>query len=177
MTIEEFVQLPDPPDGSQLELVKGEVVTIPAPKQRHGYVCALVASVLMQFVRPRKLGWVLSNDTGIAIERDPDSLRSVDVAFWSKERQPEAPADRYADNPPDLAVEVLSPTDSRRMIREKVRQYIDCGVRLVWLVDPEARTVTVYNGTLRGIEYDEVDTLDDGDVLPGFTCVVRDLME
>ena len=70
---------------------------------------------------------------------------------------------------------MLSPDDRRAAVRDKIREYVTAGVRLVWLVDPETRTVLVYRGSLRGTEYDEADTLDGGDVLPEFTCQVADL--
>jgi len=62
-------------------------------------------------------------------------------------------------------------------MRRKVREYIASGVRLVWVVDPETKTVMVYSGSMQGVEHDETDTLDGGDVLPGFTCKVADLFE
>ena len=101
-------------------------------------------------------------------------MRGPDVAFWSITRQPALPAD-YFEIPPDIAVEVLSPDDRRKDVREKVKDYLTHGVRLVWLVDPETRTVTIYQGSLRGTELDESDTLTGGDVLPDFSCKVADL--
>ena len=79
--------------------------------------------------------------------------------------------------PPDIAVEVLSPGDRRKNVREKIKDYVKNDVKLVWLVDPDTRTVTVYQGSLRGSELDEADTLTGGDVLPGFTCLVSDLFD
>ena len=95
------------------------------------------------------------------------------MGFWSIERQPTRPKG-YLEIPPDIAVEVLSPSDNRKAMRGKVREYVAAGVRLVWVVDPEDKTVMVYSGTMRGVEYDEADTLDGGEVLPGFTCKVAD---
>lgn len=71
-------------------------------------------------------------------------------------------------------MEVRSPGDRPGRLRKKVQKYLDSGVPLVWVVDPEARTVMVYQGTNRGVEYDENDTLDGGEVLPGFTCKVAE---
>lgn len=174
MTIEEFAKLPDPPNGSRLELVRGEVVVMPPPKGKHGVSCSAVARELGVHAKRTNSGWVTSNDTGVVLERGPDTLRGPDVAFWSIARQPTVP-DGYFDIPPDLAVEVLSPGDRRGDVRAKIKDYLFYGVKLVWLVDPEARTVTVYSGALRGTEYDESDTIDGGDVLPGFSCKVAEL--
>jgi Uma2 family endonuclease len=174
VTIAEFERIPDPADGSKLELVRGEVVVMPPPKGKHGICCSEIAWVLKNFVKPKKLGWVTTNDTGVVLERGPDTVRGPDVAFWSIARQPEMP-EGYFQIPPDIAVEVLSPDDRRKDVRAKIKEYLFYSVPLVWLVDPETRTVTVYRGTMRGIELDEGDTLDGGDVLPGFSCKVADL--
>lgn len=174
VTAEEFEQMPDPADGSRLELVRGEVVVMPPPKGKHGIVCSEVAWVLKNFVKPNKLGWVTTNDTGVVLEKEPDTVRGPDVAFWSITRQPEQP-EGYFLIPPDLAVEVQSPNDRRKDLRAKIKDYLFYSVPLVWLIDPETRTVTVYQGSMRGTELDEGDTLDGGGVLPGFACKVADL--
>jgi Uma2 family endonuclease len=177
VTIAEFERMPDPPDGSKLELVRGEIVVMPPPKGKHGIICQRIARFLGNHVEPAKLGWVTSNDSGVILERGPDTLVGPDVAFWSITRQPAAP-EGYFEIPPDLAVEVLSPDDRRKAVRNQIKSYLTNSVRLVWLVDPETRTVIVCaKGTPRGVEYDEADTLDGGDVLPGFTCKVADVFE
>jgi Uma2 family endonuclease len=81
----------------------------------------------------------------------------------------------YFEIPPDLAIEVLSPNDRRTDVRAKIKDYVFHSVPLVWLADPETKTVMVYRGSMRGTELDESDTLDGGDVLPGFSCKVADL--
>jgi Uma2 family endonuclease len=174
VSADEFARMPDPADGSRLELVRGEIVEMPPPKGKHGIVCSEVAWVLKNFVKPKKLGWVTTNDTGVILEKEPDTVRGPDVAFWSIARQPQQP-EGYFLIPPDLAVEVQSPDDRRKDLRAKIKEYLFYSVPLIWLVDPETRTVTVYRGTMRGTELDETDALDGGDVLPGFSCKVADL--
>lgn len=174
ITAAEFALMADPPDGSKMELVRGEVELMPPPKGRHGIVCGNVALLVGHHVKQKKLGWVTCNDAGVVLERDPDTVRGPDVAFWAISRQPEIPDD-YFEIPPDLAVEVLSPDDRRARVRDKIREYLSNGVKVVWLVDPEARSVTVYAGSMRGIEHDGQDELVGGDVLPGFSCQVADL--
>jgi Uma2 family endonuclease len=95
---------------------------------------------------------------------------------WSFTASPAShtPPTDYFEIAPDLAVEVLSPHARRSAVRAKIAEYVAAGVRLVWLVDPEARTVLEYRGSLRGTEYDEADTLTGHDVLPEFTCRVAD---
>jgi len=114
-------------------------------------------------------------ESGVILERDPDTVSGPDVSFYSIARHPEPP-DQYFEIPPDLAVEVLSSDDRRPKVREKIREYILKGVKLIWLVDPESKTVTVYSGSLRGTEFDESETLDGGEVLPGFSCVIAELL-
>ena len=173
MTVEEFSKLPDPDDGSRLELVRGVVLALPSSQAKHGLCCSRVGRKLGNYVDDNKRGWVASNDTGVVLERGSDTLRGPDVAFWSIERQPSEP-DGYFEIPPDIAVEVVSPSDRKKDIRAKIKEYVFFGVRLIWLVDPDARTVTVYAGSLRGTELDESDTLDGGDVLSGFSCKLAD---
>jgi Uma2 family endonuclease len=176
ITAEEFGRRPEPADGSLDELVAGRVVIVGSrPKALHGIVCSCVGSALGEFVGKRRLGWV-SGRAGVILRRNPDTVRGPDVSFYSITRQPNPPED-YFEIPPDLAVEVLSPDDRRGRVRDKIREYVAAGVPLVWLVDPETRTVLEYRGSLRGTEYDEADTLDGGDVLPGFTCRVADFFQ
>lgn len=81
ITAEEFAKLPDPPDGSRLELVRGEVISMPPPKAKHCIICQRVGRFLGNHVEPAKLGWVTTNDTGVRLERGPDTVRVPDVAF------------------------------------------------------------------------------------------------
>ena len=74
MTVEEFILLPDPVDGSQLELIDGEVVIMPSPKGIHGYYCSKFDRLIGNFVEAHGLGWVVSNDTGVILSRNPDTL-------------------------------------------------------------------------------------------------------
>jgi Uma2 family endonuclease len=175
ITAEEFAQMPDPPDGSQQELVKGVIVTMPPPKARHGVCCSKADFRLRHYAEANNSGHVFSNDTGWIVERDPDTVRGPDVAYWSKERLPEIP-NSYLDVPPDLAVEVVSPGDHYSRVQNKVRQYLRCGVRLVWVVDPEDRSVTVYRSQQEGKILGENDILSGEDVLPNFSCKVSDLL-
>jgi Uma2 family endonuclease len=172
MTAEEFMDLPAPADGSKQELVRGEIVTMPPTKQPHGFAQIRIGWLLMNVVEPNRLGWV-GSESGTITERDPDTVRGPDVYFFSIERMPERPTG-YADIAPDLVVEIRSPSDRSATIREKVREYLAAGTRLVWVVDPETRTVMVYAGNMRGLELDESETITGGEVLPTFTCKVAD---
>jgi len=175
LTIEEFARLPEPTDGSREELRRGGVMTMPPPQSRHGLIQLQIGFLLKSVIAPKKLGWVMT-ETGVVIERDPDSLFGSDVVYWSIKRVPERP-ERYIELPPDLVVEILSPEDRKAKMREKIKEYLKSGVELAWLVDPETRMVTVYAGTMRGIELDEDETITGGNVLPEFSCKVAQFFE
>jgi Uma2 family endonuclease len=173
MTAEEFTAMED--DGNRYELVRGELIEMSRPSGEHGQIQFQIAWLLKNLVTPNKLGWV-GGESGIVTERDPDTVRGPDVYFYSIARLAKPPKG-FIELPPDLVVEVISPSDTRPAMRKKVREYIAGGVRLVWVVDPETRTVSAYAGSMRGTEYDEADTLDGGDVLPEFHCKVADFFE
>ncbi len=175
MTAEAFARLPEPADGSRQELVRGVVVVMPPPGFRHGVIQLRVGSLLEQHVRPRRLGRV-TVEAGLVTEHDPDTVRGPDVAYWSAGRLPldQVPAS-YPAVAADLCVEVLSPNDTHGAVQEKVREYLDRGVRLIWVVDPAGRTVTAYRSRQDIHILEEADTLTGGDVLPDFRCPVGEL--
>jgi Uma2 family endonuclease len=175
LTAEEFYLLPDPDDGSQQELVRGEVVGIPPPGGMHGVSCSKAARRIGNFVEEHDRGTVTSNHTGFITERAPDSVRGPDVAYWSKERLPVVPLG-YIDVAADLLVEVLSPGNTWKKIREKLREYFAKGVRMVWIISPEDRTLSIYRTLDEARLLHETATVTGEDVLPGFTCRVADLL-
>lgn len=177
VTAEEFFLMPDPPDGSKQELVKGVVVTMPRPGFRHGHCQIRVGSIIDAFVRSKQIGRV-TVESGCRTDRDPDSVRGPDIAFWSIERLPLSDTPNgYPDQPADLCVEIRSPSDRMSELRKKVREYLENGVRMVWLVEPEDQTVSIFRqpGEARTISEDAV--LDGEDVLPGFSCRVAEFFE
>jgi Uma2 family endonuclease len=175
ISAEEFARMPDPADGSQQELVRGEVVTMPPPKGLHGVCCVKATLRLGNFVEANRRGTVCSNDTGFITERDPDTVRGLDVGYWSYERLPRV-TDAYIEVAPDLAVEVLSSSNRPGQIREKMREYFNRGVRMVWIIDPVDRTVTIYRSLEEGRVLHESATITGEDVLPDFSCLVADLL-
>jgi Uma2 family endonuclease len=175
LTAEEFFLLPDPDDGSQQELVRGEIITMPPPGGMHGVSCNKVGRRLGNFVEEGDRGTVASNDTGFITERGPDSVRGPDVAYWSKEKLPVVPVG-YIEVAPDLLVEVLSPSNTWKQIRAKLKEYFAKGVRLVWVIAPEDRTLTIYRTLDEGRLLHETATVTGDEVLPGFTCRVSDLL-
>ena len=174
LTADEYARLPAPADGSQTELVKGEVVVMSPPSFIHGWVQNQFGFALETYARATKSGRV-TVESGMLTEDGPDTVRGPDVAFWSFARLPlnQTPV-VFANVAPDLAVEVVSPSNSRKDIAKKVREYFAAGGPMVWVVDPDERTVTVYRKPGDGkVLWDDA-TLTGDDVLPGFSCAVSD---
>lgn len=176
VTADELLQMAEPADGSRYELWAGEMVQMTPAGGRHGQTTAAVGTILCTFVKEGQLGHVVSNDTGVLTEQDPDTVLAPDLAYWSRRRLPEMP-DGFVEVPPDLAVEVVSPGDSQSYVHRKVLHYLDHGVALVWVVEPKTRTVTVYRSRQEVCILAEGEDITGGDVLPGFSCRVGEFFE
>ncbi len=163
-----------PRDGRRYELVKGELVEMTPVGPRHGAIARRLGAKLGEFADAHQLGETMV-ETGFCLERQPDTVRAPDVSFLSKERVPPEDHEGYVPGAPDLAVEIVSPGDRDTDIQDKVMDYLAHGTRLVWVVRPRQRTVTVYrpDGTVRLLR--ETDTLDGEDVVPGFSLLVGEL--
>jgi len=176
MTLEEFATLPS--NDRQQELVKGRLVEMNLPKPKHGFICGEIAGLLREFVKPRKLGRVFTNDSGVITERDPDSMRGPDVGFYSYERVPAGKVgDGYLDVAPELAFEVMSPDDVWPRMLEKVAEYLDAGVKVVCVADPRNETIQVHRADQPVQLLQGNDELSVPDVLPGFSCKVSQCFE
>jgi Uma2 family endonuclease len=175
LTAEEFFLLPQPEDGSQQELVRGEIITMQPPGTLHGATCVRSVLKIGGFIERGPGGTLVCNDSGFITERAPDSVRGPDLSYWTKERMKEIPVG-YAKISPDMLVEVLSPTNTSKQIRTKIKEYFARGVRLVWVVAPEDRTLTIYRMPDEGRVLHETATVTGEDVLPGFSCRVSDLL-
>lgn len=173
LTAEEFARTG--PETDDCELIRGAVVRMPPAGDRHGEVCVNLAYLLKAYVKNRGNGKVLGNDSGIITRRDPDSVRGVDVAvFLSPNWQ--AP-EGYTDSPPDLAVEVRSPEQRWTSVLTKVGEYMEMGVRLVWIIDPRRQRVTIFRQEDEPITLAAENEIDGGDVLPDFRCRVAEFFE
>ena len=175
LTAEDLLENPVP--NKCTELVAGHLLVREPPGYRHGYVASQLLIAIGAHVRAHKLGHVLAADTGFTLFRNPDTVRAPDVAFVRAERVPTPLPRGYAELAPDLAVEVLSPSDRAGRVLAKVGDWIDAGAQLVWAVDPERRTARVYraDGTQSLLTAD--DALDGEDVLPGFSVRVADVID
>lgn len=180
MTVDEFFEFVHRPENRDriLELERGEVVEMSRPSVLHGYVCNNIGRILGNFTFERRKGYVCSNDTGLVVERNPATVRGPDLMYFENADRLEDLARGFSEAPPQLSVEVISPTDTPSRLNQRIRQQLKCGVSVVWLVDPELRCVTTYwAGTGRKVEeitLEENEELTGEPALPGFRCRVGD---
>ncbi len=175
VTVEEFSRMRD--NGMRRELVRGEVREMSPTKSWHGLTTSNVHMVLGQYVRKKKLGRVFAAETGFLIERDPDTVRAPDCACVRADRLPSPLPNEFLPFAPDLAVEVLSPDDRPKEVREKVGQWLEAGCRAVWVLDPDRREAIVHLPGAEPRVLGEGDFLEGGDLLPGFRIRISKLFE
>jgi Uma2 family endonuclease len=176
LTAEEYRLLPD--NGQPTELVRGRVVPMNMPTPRHGEICVRVSYLLCRFLEDHPIGRVVSNDSGVLTEHDPDTVRGADVAFYSYHRVPKGPLPPgYLAVPPELVVEVRSATDRWGKILAKVSEYLKVGVTLVSVLDEQTQAAHVYHSDdpPRTVTGDQELTLPE--VLAGFRFPVRRFFE
>ena len=176
MTAEQFRQRPDP--GYPEELVRGRIVAMSVPDRRHGYVCGRTVLIFGGFVEGRGVGRVMSNDSSVVIDRDPDTVRGADVAYYSYARLPKGPVPAgYGPELPELVVEVCSENDRWPGILEKVSEYLNAGVLVVVVLDPEPQVAHVFSsqGPPRRLGAD--DELSLPGILEGFSVRVGRFFE
>jgi Uma2 family endonuclease len=172
-TVEEFAALPR--DGSW-ELIDGEPVAVSpsaGPSSRFG---GRIYARIQAHAEPTGLGLAYPANAGFILFDDRAVVRSPDAAFVRRERLPEEP-NSFVPVAPDFAAEVLSPTDRRADALAKIAMYLQAGVQLVWLVDPDSRTVTVFQADKPIQTFTIEDTLDFGDVIPGLIIPIAEIFE
>lgn len=163
--------LDDLPDRPRYELFDGELIEKEVPNPTHSSVQVQVATALNLYAREQKSGRAYTELTCV-LGRDPDLVFLPDVCYIREPERKETTS--FADGAPDLAVEILSPSNRPGETRLKVSRYLDAGASLVWVVDPGGRNVTVYHGEREPVVFSEGAELDGGDVLPGFSCAVAE---
>lgn len=174
VTAAELFRMPD--DGFRYELVDGELIQMTPSGGEHGAVVINLSSPLHQHVKANKLGVVCGAETGYKLRSNPDTVLAPDISFVSAERIPASGVPRaFWTQPPDLAVEVASPSDTLRGLDKKANRWLAEGAALVWVVISRKRTVIVYRPSASPITLTEADVLDGGSVVPGFTCPVASI--
>ncbi len=174
MTAEELLLMPD--DGNSYELIAGRLIQVAPSAWLPGVVAANLLGEMTPHVRRNHLGICGTAESGVLLRRGPDTVRAPDVWFVRADRVPEDVLDEFFPGSPDLAVEVLSPSDRFAAVVDKARDYLAAGTLLVWVIDPKGRTAAAFypDGSARLLGEDDV--LDGGDVLPGFSVRLRDLL-
>ena len=174
VTAEELLLMPD--DGVRRELVLGEVREMAPAGSVHGRIILNITTPLDRHVRENGLGLMFAAETGFKISGNPDTVRAPDAAFVRRERVEEVgEVEGYWPGAPDLAVEVVSPSDPYAGVEEKVATWLEAGTRTVVVIEPRTRTVTVRPSRTEIRLLAEGDTLDLGDVVPGWTMPIVDI--
>jgi Uma2 family endonuclease len=173
-TAEELFKLQD--DGYRHELVRGDLRKMTPSGFEHGAVVVNLTVPLGQHVKAHRLGVVCGAETGFVLARNPDTVLAPDVAFVRQDRlgatgRPTA----FWPGAPDLAIEVLSPSDTTSAVEEKVTAWLSSGAMAVWVVDPKRRTATVHQAGSRPRTFAEDETLDGDPIVPGFRLPVREI--
>lgn len=174
LTAEDLEAMPSA--NNRYELIRGELTPMSPTGGRHGKITVKLSTPLAVHASRHGLGDVFGAETGFVLASDPDIVLAPDVAFVATDRIPaDDELDRFLRLAPDLAVEVVSPSDTATEVFDKVLTYLDTGVRLVWIIEPRRRTVTVWAADRTGKVLTETDNLDGGDVLPDFRLPVSEI--
>jgi len=166
MTAEELMELPD--DGFRYELINGELIKMPPPGSPHGRIAFQLSVYLGQFILEHGLGQGFT-EIGFKLTSNPDTVLAPDLAFltsecFAKGRDTEG----YWLGPPDLAVEVLSPSDRPGKVKQRISRWFSFGAKQLWIVDPKHSTVTVYRSPSDSTTFSGSDYLEAQDLFPGF---------
>ncbi len=175
LTADEFWALPE--SRRPMELVRGRIEYMNVPGPRHGQLCGRADRIFGNFVDEHGLGHVLTNDSGVVTEHDPDTVRGMDVCFYSYSRLPKGPLPaKYVEVVPEIVVEVRSPDDRWKRILKKVSEYLEAGVAAVCVLDPKTEPAFLYTADdEQKLSADELLTFPD--ILPGFAVPVRRFFE
>ena len=169
ITAEELLEMGD---IGRVELIRGEIVPMSPAGSEHGRIAGKVLRLIGSHVDSCKLGVVFAAETGFTIEREPDSVRAPDVSFVASGRY--TPTPKYFEGAPDLAVEVMSPSDRWSEVTEKIDGWLAAGCKSCWVVDPKTRSITVYRpGQVVRLRSGEM--LRDEPVLPGFETTIDEV--
>ena len=141
----------------------------------HGRITNRMAVRLGRFVEENSLGVVATADTGFQIAHDPDTVRAPDVAFVRAERVPAGGVRGFFQGTPDIAVEVVSPGDRPSEVTAKSQAWLAAGCSVVWVVDPQTATVSIYSSRSEIAVLHSPDILDCRDLLPGFRLPVAEI--
>ena len=164
--------------GMRGELIRGVFCPTMSAGMKHGEIVVNLVMLLGAEIKPNRLGRLMASDSGVKVETDPDTVREPDIAYFSRDRLAlDADVPGYAEVPPDLVVEVVSPSDSVRGTNDKARMWINTGVQLVWVIWPETKMIEVHRPAQPVTTLRETDTLTGENILPQFTVPVADIFD
>ena len=174
LTAYDLEQIPSD-DSVRLELIEGELITMPPAGEDHGYIGLEIGSEVRNFVKRHKLGRTYGSETGFRLS--DDTVLAPDVAFVCKERVPTVRSRGFAKGAPDLAIEVVSPSNTVPELLRKIRLYFKAGCHTVWVVDRDRSEIQVFEASGNDRTLRPGDLLECPDLLPGFSLPVADLFE
>lgn len=173
MTQEQLLDLPS--DGMRHELIKGELTTMTPAGTEHGKIALWISRILATHIAVNALGDTFVAETGFLIESDPDTVRAPDFAFIAAARLQSPTPKGFFHGAPDLAIEVLSPSDRIIEVEDKIQQWLTAGCRQVWIVSPTRQTITIHQNSAQPQVLHPNDDIQSPDLLPGFRVKVKDL--
>ena len=167
-----------PHDGMRYELVEGELRMMSPSGWKHGEVVGVFHTLLGSHIRQHRLGVIFGAETGFKISESPDTVRAPDIAFIAKENLPaDEPKEGFWPGAPDLAIEVLSPSDQAEEVAAKTKMWLDSGVQQVWIVDPRKKSLTVHRSSGEVSVFNNDQLFESGEIVPGFSMSVAELIE
>ena len=173
-TVDDLAQFPE--DGKRRELVDGRIVEWDMPTLRHAFFLVTLAAIIRAYVRERRLGIVGGGDPMVRVLGSDFHARGADIAFYARGRSLDNLDAAATDLSPDFVVEIISPSDRAGEVQLKVHDWLRAGVRLLWYVNPVTGVTTVHQGE-RAVFVGPDEPLSGGDVLPGFTLRMRDVLD
>jgi Uma2 family endonuclease len=174
LTAAELEQMPDD-DSVRTELDEGELITRPPASMDHGGIEAEIVGILRDYVKRHGLGKVYGSSAGFRLKED--TVREPDASFVRSSRAATVKNKGFAKGAPDLAVEIISPSDTVRQIMRKVKQYFAAGTHTVWIVYPDEQEVNVLEATGADRWLKGDDTIEAPELLPGFSVPVSQFFE
>lgn len=173
MSIDEYARMPD--DGYRTELVRGHVVREPQPGLRHGDIQLRLGAMIVRHIEESGLRLGCLGPTGFILERDPPTVRGPDLAVLRANRYPSPDHAGFVEDAPELVIEILSPSNTASSVRERIADFFGAGAKVIWVVDPGTRTVTVHESGLPVRSLGAGDELHGGDLMPDLRIGVSDI--